>query len=215
MDITEVFTIIGISLKLTFISVMISSLIGIPLAWWIDNLNLKARKTTTAFFQSLTAIPTVVVGLFVYSVISRKGIFGWMGLLFQQEAIIIGQTLLGIPILVTYLLTGFSKNDIRLKETLLTLGADTLMRLWITARESRFIILSGLMGCFGRIIGEVGVSMMLGGNIRFKTRTMTTAIAMETGKGEFYTAIFLGVALLGIAILVNLSGHFLVRRERE
>jgi tungstate transport system permease protein len=137
-----------------------------------------------------------------------------MGLLFSRGAIIIGQTLLSLPIIISLVYGAISRIDRRLPETLTTLGAQPGDIFIMTLKEGKTAILSALLAGFGRVIGEVGVSMMLGGNIRWYTRTLTTAIALETSKGEFELALALGLILLVISFTVNLILHWLVKDER-
>ncbi len=199
----EVYFITYLSLYVTFFSVLISTAIGIPLAFLINFSKPRIKKVSSSLVNSLMALPTVVVGLFVYGFISRSGPLGFLGLLFTPAGIIIGQTILGIPIIISFYLTGLSKVDNRLYETLITLGANRFQFFVEIVKETKLIILTSVLAGFGRIIGEVGISMMLGGNIRWYTRTLTTAIALESSKGEFHFALALGIILLFLAILIN------------
>jgi tungstate transport system permease protein len=159
------------------------------------------------------ALPTVVVGLLVFSLISRSGPLGPLDLLFNPAGVIIGQIILSAPILTSMVHSGLSKMDARFHETLITLGAKQKDVLKASLIEGRFVIISAILAGFGRVIGEVGVSMMLGGNIRWYTRTMTTSIALETSKGEFELGLALGFILMVIALAVNGLIHSLVRSE--
>jgi tungstate transport system permease protein len=151
------------------------------------------------------AIPTVVVGLFVYTLIARRAPLGSLGLLFSVPAMIIGQALLALPIMVVLAHTTFAAVERGARETALTLGAGPGAVTMTLVREARFGLMAAVAATFGRLIGEVGISMMLGGNIAGYTRTMTTAIALETSKGEFMLGLKLGFILLAIALLVNLG----------
>jgi tungstate transport system permease protein len=199
----EVYFIAYLSLYVAFFSTLVSAIIGIPLTFLINFSNYRIKKILSSLLNSLMALPTVVIGLFVYGFISRSGPFGFLALLFTPIGIIIGQTILGIPIIVSFFLTGLSKVDNRLYETLTTLGVNKFQFFIEVIKETKFIILSSVLAGFGRVIGEVGVSMMLGGNIRWYTRTLTTAIALESSKGEFHFALALGIILLILAILIN------------
>jgi tungstate transport system permease protein len=159
------------------------------------------------------AVPTVVIGLLVFSFISRSGPLGPLNLLFSPKAIVLGQVFLVVPILTSLVYSGLSKMDVRFHETLITLGAKQKDVLKASIIEARFIIISAVLAGFGRVIGEVGVSMMLGGNIRWYTRTMTTSIALETSKGQFELGLSLGFILLGIALAVNALTHILIKSE--
>lgn len=152
----------------------------------------------------MLAIPTVVIGLFVYTLICRQSPLGNMGLLFTLPAIVLGQFILALPIMIALTQSAVSTLENSARETAVTLGAGSFGVSAILIREARFGIMAGVALTFGRLIGEVGISMMLGGNIEGYTRTMTTAIALETSKGEFALGMRLGIILLIIAILVNL-----------
>jgi tungstate transport system permease protein len=134
-------------------------------------------------------------------------------MLFTPGAIVVGQIILSFPIVASMVYSALSRMDPRLPETLITLGASKVGMLWMIVRESRIAILSAVLAGFGRVIGEVGVSMMLGGNIRWYTRTITTAIALETSKGEFELGLALGAILMLIAIGINFAMHWTFRRE--
>ena len=164
--------------------------------------------------NTLMALPTVVVGLFVYAFLSRSGPLGGLGLLFTPAAVTVGQAILILPLIASLVYGGLGRIERTLPETLLTLGASRGQVLWMTIREGRVAILSAVLAGFGRVIGEVGVAMMLGGNIRWFTRTLTTAIALETSKGEFVLGLALGLILLLMALLVNSLLHGWVRHER-
>ncbi len=210
----EVYFIAFTSLQLSSISILISSLISLPLGVLLGFKDFPGRRAIIIILNTMMSLPTVVVGLLVYSLISRSGPLGNMGLLFSRGAIIIGQTLLSLPIIISLVYGAISRIDRRLPETLTTLGAQPGDIFIMTLKEGKIAILSALLAGFGRVIGEVGVSMMLGGNIRWYTRTLTTAIALETSKGEFDLALALGLILLVISFAVNLSLHWLVKDER-
>lgn len=209
----DLYTIIIFTLEITAISSLLSASISVPIAIIIDLTKPRTKKFFTAIFNSLFALPTVVVGLFVYMILSNKGPLGYMELLYTPTAIIIGQIILAVPIITSLLLAGFSKTDIQLHETLITLGANKLQMVKAIALEHKGLILFSIMGGFGRIISEVGVAMMLGGNVRWYTRTMTTAIALETGKGEFALGLSLGLILMVIAIGINFLAHYILKSD--
>ncbi|MEW5820016.1 MAG: ABC transporter permease [Cyanobacteriota bacterium] len=209
----ELSIIVFTTLKIVLASILIASLISVPLAISISFMKETPKKFLTAIFNSLLAVPTVVIGLFVYMLISNAGPFGEYKLLFTPFAIVIGQTILAIPIITSFILAGFSKTDILMQETIKTLGAGTIEMVKTIAVEHKALILSSILAGFGRVIAEVGISMMLGGNIRFYTRTITTAIALETGKGEFALGLALGIILITIAILVNFFAHYSIKNS--
>jgi tungstate transport system permease protein len=164
--------------------------------------------------NSLMAMPTVVLGLLVYGLISRQGVLGRWNLLFTPAGVVIGLSLLAIPIVANYSLSAVKGADQRIIPSALTLGASRLQSLVQLAREVRFGIFAAIIAGFGRVISEVGVAMMLGGNIRGYTRTMTTAIALETSKGEFAFGLALGIILMGVSFGIN-TGLTLVQEKRR
>ena len=210
----ELVSIVLTSLKISVSSTIIASALSVPFGVWLGLTRARARRAIVAVLNSLMAVPTVVIGLFVYSLISRTGPLGGLGILFTPWAIVVGQVILSLPIVTSMVYGALGRLDPRLAETLVTLGASRLDMLRMVVRESRSAILSALLAGFGRVIGEVGVSMMLGGNIRWYTRTITTAIALETSKGEFELALALGLVLLLVALAVNFALHGTVRVER-
>ncbi len=210
----EVYHITWTSLKFACISVSIATAFSLPLGFYIGCRNFRAKKLIVALLNTLMAMPTVVVGLLVYSFLSRSGPLGRLGWLYRPQAVIIGQSILCFPIIASMVHSALSKTDQRLLETLVTLGATPRQVFWMTLREARVAVLSALLAGFGRVIGEIGVSMMLGGNIRWYTRTITTAVALEISRGEFELGLALGMVLLILAFLVNFGLHGMVRHER-
>ncbi len=206
----ETWDIIARSLLFSTSATIFSILPGIPIGIFLAWKTNKSRKLAASIVHAISALPTVVIGLFVYSLISRSGPFGSFGFLFAPAGVVIGQFFLAVPLVVSVTYTGLSKLDIRFKETLETFGAAGMLGLVTTLRESKTAILSSIVLAFGRVTGEVGVSMMLGGNIRGHTRTMTTAIALDAAKGDFGRALSLGFVLLIIAVLVNIAANGLV-----
>ncbi len=159
------------------------------------------------------ALPTVVVGLLVYSLTSRQGPLGPLELLFTPKAMIIGQFILAAPIIVALTISATQAIDPRVKITAMTLGAGPLRTAVTVLSEARFALMAAVVAGFGRVIAEVGCALMVGGNIRGYTRTMTTAIALETAKGEFAFGLALGFILLAVAFFVNILFHWLQSRE--
>jgi tungstate transport system permease protein len=210
----ELLKVISVSLKVSSSSTFIASLIGIPLGLSIALNEFYGKRLLITILNTLLALPTVVIGLFVYSFITRKGILGSLDLLYTQRAIIIGQVILIIPIVTTYAISAVSRIDDRYRKTAMTLGADALRTSYIIIREARFGIVASIIVAFGRVIAEVGVSMMLGGNVKGYTRTMTTAMAMEYDKGEFVLGIALGIVLLLLSFMVNIFFNYLQGRTR-
>ena len=209
----ELLTIVGVSLKVSSSSTLLSSLVGIPLGFIIAFESFKGKQMTITCLNTLLALPTVVIGLFVYALISRRGIFGPFDLLYTQKAIIIGQTILIIPVVTTFTIAAISRIDERYRRTAMTLGANRFQTACVIFREARFGIVAAVIAAFGRVISEVGISMMLGGNARGFTRTMTTAMALEYDKGEFTLAIALGIILLSLSFGINLLFNFVQGRN--
>jgi tungstate transport system permease protein len=210
----EMVAIIGVSLRVSCTSTVLAGLIGVPLGFVIAFDDFTGKRMTITVLNTLLALPTVVIGLFVYAFVSRRGIFGPFDLLYSQQAIIIGQVILIVPVVSAFTLTAISKIDVRYRKTAKTLGANRRQTAWIILREARFGIVAAIIAAFGRVISEVGISMMLGGNIKGFTRTMTTAMALEYDKGSFTLAIALGMVLLAISFGMNLLFHFFQGRVR-
>ena len=201
------------SLRFSSLSILLASLAGIPLGFFLKFKSFPGRRIILVVINSLMALPTVVVGLFVYSLVARSGPLGSLGLLFTPAAVIIGQFILVLPIITSMVHGRVSEMDPRLPETLKTLGATGPYYYFMLVKEMKGSIASAVLAGFGRVVGEVGVSMMLGGNIRWYTRTITTTISLETSKGEFELGLALGLILMAIAFLLNFLTHRLVRYE--
>lgn len=193
-------------------SIFIAALLGIPAGLWLGIRQFRGRRLTITLLNTLMALPTVVVGLVLFGLFSRQGPLGSLGLLFTPWAMIVGQTVLAAPIVANYVLSAVSGSDRRVIDTALTLGATPFQASVQLLKEIRFGVMAAVIAGFGRVIAEVGVAMMLGGNIRGTTRTMTTAIALETSKGEFAFGLSLGIVLLTVALIVNLFLNFLQQR---
>jgi tungstate transport system permease protein len=210
----EMVDIVGVSLQVSCTSTFFAALIGVPAGFIIAFSQFKGKRMTITILNTLLALPTVVIGLFAYAFISRRGIFGPLDLLYTQNAIIMGQIILIIPVVTAFTIAAISRIDDRYRKTAMTLGANRAQTAWIILREARFGIVSAIIAAFGRVISEVGISMMLGGNIKGFTRTMTTAMALEYDKGSFTLAIALGLVLLGLSFGMNLLFHFFQGRVR-
>jgi len=206
--------IIYVSLKVSSSSTVIASLLGVPGGFLIAFSDFTGKRLLITVLNTLLALPTVVVGLFVYAFISRRGIFGPFDLLYTQKAIIIGQVILIVPIVTTFTISAVSRIDDRYRKTALTLGADLFQTARMIVREARFAIAAAIIAAFGRVIAEVGISMMLGGNAKGFTRTMTTAMALEYDKGEFVLSVALGLALLTVSFAVNLFFNYFQGKAR-
>lgn len=199
----EVFQIVLFSLRVSSTAIILAALLGIPLGFLIAMKNFRGKKFVLVLVNNALALPTVVVGLLVYSFISRVGPLGYFGLLYTPTAVIIGQFLLATPIIIALTHSAIQGIDTKVRSTALTLGATEIQAAWTVIKEARFAVMSAVIAGFGRIIAEVGAAMMLGGNIKGSTRTMTTAISLETSKGEFGFGIALGIILLLISLSIN------------
>jgi tungstate transport system permease protein len=205
---------IGTTMRFSLWSTFFSVIPGVPIGAALFLGRFKGKRAAVALVNAVMAVPTVVVGLFVYSFISRSGPLGPLNLLYAPGGVIFGQAVLAFPLVAAMTYTGLQKLDPRYAETLLTLGAGPWRRLLAIMREGRYVIMQAVLAAFGRVTGEVGVSMMLGGNIRWYTRTMTTTIALDAGKGEFERALSLGLALLSVALVINFLSHLVVHDAR-
>jgi tungstate transport system permease protein len=194
-----------VSLWVSCVATAIASVLGIPLGFAMAVGRFRGRELAITLLNTLLALPTVVVGLFVYALIRRGSFLGPLDLLFSPWAMVTGQVILALPIVAALGLTAISSLDRAARETALTLGASPGRVLLTTAWEARFGLLAAITTAGGRLIGEVGVSMMLGGNIAHHTRTLTTAIALETSRGEFAVAMALGLILLALALGLNVG----------
>ena len=211
----ETWSAVYTTVEMSTLSIVVCLALGVPLGFLLGYAEFPGKRGVRTVVDTLLALPTVVVGLLVYAFISNRGPFGEWQLLFTIRGMAIGQTLLALPIVVALTASAIEGLDRRLRLTLLTLGADgrrlALSSLW----ESRYQVLLAAVTAYGRIIAEVGVSMMLGGNIKWHTRTITTAITLETGKGDFALGIALGLLLLSLSFVLNASLSLLRRRAES
>ena len=208
----EVMNCTWVSLKISSAAILFASLVGVPLGFFIGANNFKGKKAVITLFNTMMALPTVVVGLLVFSFISRQGPLGVLGLLFTPTAMIIGQFILATPIITALSISAIQGIDPRIRITLITLGARSYQIVFALMLEARFAIMAAVIAGFGRIIGEVGSAMMLGGNIKGFTRSITTAIALETSKGEFSLGLSLGIILLTVALSINIVLRYFQQR---
>ncbi len=194
-----------LSLRVSLLATAISLFIGLPLGTMLALRPIRARKFVLSLVNTGMALPPVVVGLFVAMTLWRSGPLGSMHLIYTPTAIVIAQTIIAAPVVTGLTASALQQQDPRLRLQLLGLGASPIQMVVSLWREARLPLLAALMAGFGAVISEVGASMMVGGNIRHQTRVLTTAIVLETSKGEFQNAIALSILLLIIAYLVNLS----------
>ena len=208
----SVYSAISVTVTVSSWSLVISLLIGLPLGFLLGYYQFPGKTIIRTIVDTFLAIPTVVIGLVVYTSLSQAGLFGEYNLLFTQKAIIIGQIFLGLPIIIALTAAQVEMVDKRLYLSLKGLGASSYQILKATLIEARFGLMTAAMTAYGRIITEIGISMMVGGNIKYHTRTVTTAISLETGKGEFVTGIALGLVLFVVALMVNIALSILKRK---
>lgn len=171
----------------------------------------RGREALITVLYTALAFPTVVVGLFVYMFLSRTGPLGNLGLLYTKTAIVIGQFILVVPIIATYTLSAIRKIEPEVLWTARSLGASGLRLYFSMVKEVKLGIFAAVIAAFGRAVSEVGVSMILGGNIKGFTRTMTTTIALEHDKGQFGYAVILGAVLLIVSLSINIIFHQMQR----
>ncbi|GAB4113022.1 MAG: ABC transporter permease [Candidatus Caldatribacteriota bacterium] len=204
----EIISIVLLSLRVSLTATILASFLGLPLGFLIAVREYRGKRLTLAVVNTLLALPTVVVGLLIYSLISRKGPLGVLGLLFTPWAMIIGQFVLAFPIIIALTYSAVQGMDKKVRNTALTLGATDYQAALTVIKEARYAVLAAVVTGFSRVIAEVGAAMILGGNIKGSTRVMTTAIALETSKGEFGFALALGLILLLVAFGVNILIHY-------
>jgi tungstate transport system permease protein len=200
---SSVFIVVWTSIRISLIAVVLASLFSIPMGLLVALNTFFCKSLLLQILNTLVALPTVVVGLLLYGILSRQGPLGELGLLYTPMAMVIGQCILIIPVIWNLTISAASSADPRLTQTCKALGASIVQQGFLFINEVRFAIMAAVVMGFGRAIGEVGIAMMLGGNIEGFTRTMTTAIALETSKGEFEFALALGLVLLLVAFVVN------------
>jgi tungstate transport system permease protein len=195
--------IIWVSLKTSVVGLALATVPALLAGYLIATRNFSGRRITIWLVQAALSLPTVLIGLLLYLTLSRRGLLGGLHWLFAQPGVIVGQALIALPLLVAFTLMAVQACDPRLAETAITLGASRWRVMGTVLHEARFGVLAAVINGFGRVISEVGCAMMVGGNIAGETRTITTAIALETSKGQFAQGIALGLVLIVIALIVN------------
>ncbi len=201
----EIFQITLLSLQVSTAATLISLFIGLPFGTWLALDNFRGRNIILSIINTGMALPPVVVGLVVALLLWRSGPLGDLRLIYTPYAIIIAQTVIAAPVVTGLTAAALEALDPRLQQQLLGLGASRLQMVWYLWREARLPLLAALMAGFGSVISEVGASMMVGGNIKGQTRVLTTAIVLETSKGEFGQALALSTLLLVLTYLINLA----------
>ena len=208
----ETFSAVYATLVVSAESIAASLILGLPLGFCLGHFEFTGKRLLRLAVDTGLALPTVFIGLVVYAFLTQRGPLGGLGLLFTLPGIVIGLTILALPIVIALSATAVEGMDRKLRVTLISLGADRRQLFLGTVWEARHGIIAAGLTAFGRVLTEVGIAMMVGGNIKWQTRTVTTAIALETNKGEFAAGIALGLVLLIIAFIVTLSVSFLRKR---
>ena len=193
------------SLAVSGLACVMASLVGLLLGAWLAVSRFKARGAVLALLNTALALPSVVVGLVVYLLLSRSGPLGFLGWLFSLEAMVLAQSVLVLPVVMALVRQTIEDADVKHGEQFTSLGASRFMRSLILLWDERFALLTVLIAAFGRAISEVGAVMVVGGNMDGFTRVMTTSIALETSKGDLPMALALGMVLLGVVLLLNVA----------
>lgn len=203
----EVWSITAVSLFVSLSALLLASIAGVPLGYALAHARGGWSRAASSVVHTLTALPTVVVGLLLYFTLSASGPLGWMGLLYTRVAMIIGQTILAVPIVAALTMVAIERLPAAAFETARALGLGRATRLTVMLREAHTAVLSALLLAFARVFTELGAAVILGGNIRGETRTLTTVIALEHTKGDDARAMALGLILMVIALAVNAGVH--------
>jgi tungstate transport system permease protein len=199
----DVVQIAALSLRVALLATMVACGLGIPAGVWLGSTAFAGRRALLIALNTALALPTVVVGLAIYLLLSRHGPLGALGLLFTWQAVVVAEVVLAFPIAAALSAAAVQALDPRVRRTALTLGAGPLRTGWAVAREARLALLAVVAVAFGRVLSEVGAVLIVGGNIRHETRTLTTAITLATSQGNFALAVALGLVLLALALTVN------------
>lgn len=203
----EVWSITAVSLFVSLSALLLASIAGVPLGYALAHARGGWIRAVSSIVHTLTALPTVVVGLLLYFTLSASGPLGWMDLLYTRVAMIVGQTILAVPIVTALTMVAVERLPAAAFETARTLGLERVTRLRVLLREAHTAVLSALLLAFARVFTELGAAVILGGNIRGETRTLTTVIALEHTKGDDARAMALGLILMVIALAVNAGVH--------
>ncbi len=200
----EVMEIVGRSLRISVTSVLLASLSCLPLSSLIHFHRFPGKRILVNLIQTFFSLPTVAIGLFVFVLFSRAGPLGGLNLMFTPVVMVLGQMILITPILLGLTISALSGVDKAILDTATSLGASGFQTAIVALREARYAVLAAVIMGFGRAISEVGIALMIGGNIRGFTRVITTAISLETSKGDLELSIALGIILISIALVINI-----------
>jgi len=208
----EVMEITARTLRIAGTSCLLASLISLPLGSLVHFRRFRGKRVLVNIIQTLFSVPTVIIGLLVFVLFSRTGPLGDLDMLFTPAAMVIGQMILITPILLGLTISALSGVGKEVVETATSLGASGFQLALLSLKEARYAVVAALMLGFGRAISELGIAMMVGGNIRGFTRVLTTAISLETSKGELELALALGMLLLLLALVINIALNRLQQR---
>lgn len=211
----EVWQITAVSLQVSLVALLLATLAALPLGYAISASRSRVAGVATWLIHTATAFPTVVVGLTFYFLLSQSGPLGWMNLLYTRAAMTIGQFVLAVPIVTAVCLVALNRLGPEYRETVRTLGVPPAGALRLLLNEVRPAIFSGMLIAFARVFTELGAAIILGGNIRGATRTLTTVIALEYDRGDNARAMALGIVLVVVALTVNALAHRAVRERRS
>jgi tungstate transport system permease protein len=200
---SEVFGIAALTLRVAVIATTVACAIGLPLGYFLATRRFWGRRAALTMVNTALAFPTVVVGLLLYGLLSRHGPLGSLGWLYTWQAIVVGDVLLALPIAAALSAAAIQGVDPRIRRTAETLGAGPWRTAWTVAREARFALAAVITAAFGQVVAEIGAALIVGGNIRGQTRTLTTAVALYTSQGDFGLALALGLVLIALALVVN------------
>ena len=212
---SEIWGIIGVTLRMSFASTLIALILGTIFGLLLERANFPGKRIIVRINRTLMGVPPVVMGLVVYLLFMRRGPFGALDILFTLHAMILAQILIITPIICGMVYSAAQRNADKIRSFGITMGADHIQTQWLLIREMSNEIYFAAVAGFGRAISEVGAVMIVGGNIQGRTRTMTTAIALLRGRGNYIEAIYLGIILLLLAFLIHLVADFIRRKEQR
>lgn len=199
-----VMEIAGRSLRISVTSTILASLICLPLGGLIHFRNFPGKRFLVSIIQTFFSVPTVAIGLFVFVLFSRAGPLGGLDLMFTPAIMVIGQVMLITPVMLGLTISALSGVDRAILDTAVSLGASDFQASVVALREARYAVLAAVIMGFGRAISEIGIALMVGGNIKGFTRVITTAISLETSRGDLELSIALGIILISIALVINI-----------
>jgi tungstate transport system permease protein len=202
------------TLLVSGLATLLAVLVGVPAGYLIARRSFRGRTLLLGVVNTGMGMPPVVVGLIVWVLLVRSGPFGDLGLIYTRAAMVVAQFLIATPIVMGFTAASIQSLSPRLPDLLTVLGAGRLRKVWLLAREARLGLLVAVMAAFGAIVSEVGASMIVGGNLERSTRVLTTAIVTETSRGEIERALLLGLILLAVSFVVNLSLTVVQQRSR-